>query len=163
MTTKPFANGPHVPGLAFAFRVTMYMGERMRFGKGATGLGRGYASAAHGVIEGPRLNGKVLENSGGDYAIFRPDHTVQFNAHYVLQADDGTYIYMNNSGFRHGTPEVNARLEANEVLDPSEYYFRMRPVFDCPKGPHDWLTRTVIIGTADRREDHSIFDYYAVV
>ena len=154
--------GPNKPELEFAFRITMFMGERERFGVGPTGLMRGFTGAAHGTIEGPRLNGKVVSGSGGDYPIFRPDETVQLNAHYLLESTDGTRIYMHNMGYRHATPEVNERLRANEVLDPSSYYFRLHPVFDCPKGPHDWLTRTVIVGTADRREDHSIFDYYAV-
>ena len=35
--------------------------------------------------------------------------------------------------------------------------------FETPPGKHDWLTRTIIVGSAERRTDHSIFDYYAVL
>jgi hypothetical protein len=38
-------------------------------------------------------------------------------------------------------------------------------VFDTPEGPHDWLTRTVILGTGRRygNPDHTIFTYYEVL
>ena len=46
----------------------------------------------------------------------------------------------------------------------SNTYFRITPVFDAPVGPHDWLTRTVIVGRGRRLPDpdHTVFDYYAV-
>jgi hypothetical protein len=42
---------------------------------------------------------------------------------------------------------------------------RTPPVFDTPVGPHDWLTRTVILGTGKRHAnpDNTIFTYYAVL
>jgi hypothetical protein len=40
---------------------------------------------------------------------------------------------------------------------------RLAPTFDTPRGPHDWLTRTVIVGRAERHADHSVFDYFAVL
>lgn len=63
---RPFG-GPSKPELNFAFRITIYMGERHRFGAGPSGTTRGFTSVAHGLIEGPRLSGKVLAASGGDY------------------------------------------------------------------------------------------------
>ncbi len=45
-----------------------------------------------GVIKGPYLNGKIVPSSGGDYALFRPDDTVELNGRYMLEADDGTLI-----------------------------------------------------------------------
>jgi hypothetical protein len=54
-------------------------------------------------------------------------------------------------------------MEALEPVDSSQYYMRMTPVFETPVGKHDWLTRTVIVGSAERHADHSIFDYYAVL
>ena len=73
MTTKPFANGPHVPGLEFVFRVTMYMGERMRFGTGATGLGRGYASVED-------IDTAMRDGLGRRWAFMGPFETIDLNA-----------------------------------------------------------------------------------
>ena len=70
---------------------------------------------------------------------------------------------LRNHGYRHGPKEVIDRLLAYQPVDPSSYYFRVRPVFDVPAGPHDWLARTIIVGSADRHRTHSIFSYYALV
>jgi hypothetical protein len=148
--------------LEFAFRIRMELGIRQKIGELPSGSIRGFVSAAGGTVEGPRLNGRVVPNSGGDWALYRPDNTVQFSARYMLEADDGTQIYMQNTGYRHASPEVAKKMEALEPVDPSQYYFRITPTFETPVGKHDWLTRHLIIGTADRRADHSIFHYYIV-
>jgi hypothetical protein len=148
--------------LEFAFRIRMELGIRQKIGELPSGSVRGFVSAAGGTVEGPRLNGRVVPNSGGDWALYRPDNTVQFSARYMLEADDGTQIYMQNTGYRHALPEVAKKMEALEPVDPSQYYFRITPTFETPVGKHDWLTRHLIIGTADRRADHSIFHYYIV-
>jgi hypothetical protein len=54
-------------------------------------------------------------------------------------------------------------MEAFEPVDHREYYMRVAPTFEAPVGPHDWLTRTVFVGSADRYLDHSIFRYFAVL
>jgi hypothetical protein len=154
---------PATPRLEFVFRIKMLLGIRQKFGPLPQGSIRGFVSAAGGTVEGPRLNGRVVPNSGADWALYRDDHTVGFDARYMLEADDGTPIYMMNRGYRHAPPDVAARQEALEPVDPSEYYMRIAPSFETPIGKHDWLTRTIIVGSAERRSDHSIFDYYAVL
>ena len=155
--------GPVKPTLEFVFRIKMLLGIRQKLGPLPTGGLRGFVSAAGGTIEGPRLQGKVVANSGGDWAMYRPDHAVTFNARYMLEADDGTQIYMQNRGYRHAPPETAARMEALEPVDPTMYYMRVAPTFETPAGKHDWLMRTIIVGSAQRHADHSIFDYYAVL
>jgi hypothetical protein len=149
-------------GLEYAFQIRMELGIRQKIGEIPQGSVRGFVAAAGGVITGPLLQGRVIPNSGGDWALYRNDYSVQFSARYMLEAEDGTQIYMQNVGYRHASPEVAARMEALEQVDPSEYYFRVTPTFETPIGKHDWLTRTLIIGTAQRFADHSIFTYYAV-
>ena len=77
----------------------MLLGIRQKFGPLPQGSIRGFVSAAGGTVEGPRLNGRVVPNSGGDWALYRDDHTVGFDARYMLEADDGTPIYMMNRGY----------------------------------------------------------------
>lgn len=149
--------------LEFIFQIRMELGIRQKIGMTPAGFNRGFVAAAGGVVSGPRLNGQVVPNSGGDWAMYRSDNSVQFSARYMLEADDGTQIYMQNAGYRHASPEVAARMEALEQVDPSEYYFRITPSFETPVGKHDWLTRTLIIGTAHRHAEHSVFSYYAVL
>ena len=154
---------PIRPTLDFIFRIRLELGVRQKFGPMPRGSVRGFVAAAGGTVEGPRLTGRVVPNSGGDWATYRSDYTVEFDARYMLEANDGTAIYMTNRGFRHAPPGTAARMEALDTVDPSHYYMRMTPVFETPVGKHDWLTRTVIVGSAERHADHSIFDYYAVL
>jgi len=154
------AFNPPALGLEFAFRIRLNLGIRNKIGEIPSGGIRGFVSAAGGIIEGPMLNGIVVPNSGGDWALYRPDNTVAFQAHYMLQADDGTDIYIRNSGYRHAPPEVARRQEALEPVDFSEYYMRITPTFDTPIGKHDWLTRNIIVGCGERHADFSMFHYY---
>lgn len=61
-------------------------------------------------------------------------------------------------------PTSAAETPAGPGGSEQQYYFRTTPQFDTPVGPHDWLTRTVIVGTGRRHADpdHTIFTYYAV-
>ena len=88
-------------------------------------------------------------------AAHSPDGVIELKAHYLLQADDGTKIYIQNLGYL-----VRAQPGSSQ---PS--YFRVTPYFRVPKGPHDWLSRTVVVGGGERRSnpDRTLFRYYALV
>ena len=121
--------------------------------------------AGRGTVTGPRLSGRVVPCSGGDYAHIRPDGVVEINAHYLLEASDGTLIYVQNRGFiDRSHPGINVPGEAG-ADSSTPYYFRITPTFRTPIGPHDWLTRTVILGVGERHQepDYSLFRYYAVL
>jgi hypothetical protein len=151
--------------LEFVFQIRIDFKERVRFPSPMGG--RVYVPVAGGTISGPRLQGKVLPYSGGDYARAHLDGAGDLNAHYMLEAADGTPIYIYNKGYLYGmrpdgTPIPQAEKKGFEIA--SSTYFVCTPVFDCPIGPHDWLTRTVIVGKGKRipEPDHTIFDYFAV-
>jgi hypothetical protein len=144
--------------LEYVFQVRIDFKERVSF-KTPNGR-RAYVPAISGVIEGPRLQGRVVPRSGADYA-----GNGRLDAHYMLEASDGTMIYINNTGYLY--PMDGKPIDRN---DPSwggdrEFYFRCTPYFDTPVGPHDWLTRTVIVGSGKRHAnpDYTIFTYYAVL
>jgi len=144
--------------LEYVFQIRIEFSERVSF-KTPNGR-RSYVPAISGVIEGPRLQGRVVPRSGADYA-----GNGRLDAHYMLQASDGTMIYINNTGYIY--------LKNGQAIDrndpswggDSDFYFRVTPVFDTPVGPHDWLTRTVIVGSGKRyaNPDHTVFTYYAVL
>ena len=92
----------------------------------------------------------------------RPQSTFEFDAHYLLEASDGTKIRLRNHGYRYGPKEVIDRLLAYQPVDPASYYMRMTPSFEVPAGPHAWLGKTVFVGTGNRRPSYSIFRYWAV-
>ncbi|HWW64063.1 MAG TPA: DUF3237 domain-containing protein [Sphingomonadaceae bacterium] len=151
------------PALDFAFRIRLEFGSgpRLRFDPAYAGFTRGFVSVLGGTIEGPRLNGRVVSQSGGDWPKLWKSGLVEFEAHYILEADDGTPLYIHNRGIAYAGPEALAALERGE--QPAETpYCRITPRFEAPPGPHEWMTRTVFVGTGERRGDHSVFDYYSV-
>lgn len=144
--------------LEYVFQIRIEFSERVSF-KTPNGR-RAYVPAVSGVIEGPRLQGRVVPRSGADYA-----GNGRLDAHYMLQASDGTMIYINNTGYIY--LKNGREIDRNDPSwgGDSDFYFRVTPVFDTPVGPHDWLTRTVIVGSGKRyaNPDHTVFTYYAVL
>jgi len=151
------------PDLKYVFEMHVRLGERMHSETLSSGDKRAFVPVTGGEIFGPRLSGEVVPFSGGDWPSVRPDASAVFNARYLIKASDGELIQIKNRGIRYGSKETISRILAGERVDPSEYYMRLAPRFDAPVGPHDWLTRTVFIGVGERKKDHSVFRYWAVL
>ena len=126
----------------------------MVFGPVSGGARQGYVPLRSGIVRGPRFNGRVMERSGADWATVRTDGVVETRAHYMLEADDGTPVYIENRGYIYHT----------QPGAPGPAYFRCTPYFRAPVGKHDWLNRTVIVGGGERHQDpdHTIFRYFTV-
>jgi hypothetical protein len=153
-----------VPALELAFQVRLDFdpGPRVRFQPGGAAFTRGFVAVAGGEVSGPRLHGRVVAGSGGDWPRIWGSGLVEFEAHYMLEADDGTPIYIHNRGIAWSSPDVLTRMETGEPVDPGETYCRITPRFEAPAGPHEWLNRTIFVGVAERRGPSTLFDYYAV-
>jgi hypothetical protein len=156
------------PRLEFAMEVRLRFTRVQTLVDVPTGGTRSAVYVDSGEFFGPRLKGKAVPNSGGDYAYFRPDDTAAFDARYMLQEDDGTLIYMQNRGFLWGRkPDVMERLrkwafEGGKPVPHAEYYLRANPTFEVAKGKHDWLTRHVFVGVGERLPDGNRVRYYAL-
>jgi len=152
------------------FDIRINFDKRWSLGPVYGGAKQGYTSVGEGsTVSGPRLNGGLVDYSGADWPIVRHDGVVELNAHYMIQADDGTLIYIRNLGYVHGP--LHARGQAPDEVPAIPRYFRCTPYFRAPEGPHDWLNRTVIVGVGQRMPklvpedapDHSLFRYYAIL
>jgi hypothetical protein len=156
------------PKLEFAFECRLMFTRVLAIPEVHNGGFRSAVLVDEGHFEGPRLKGKAVPNSGGDYAHFRADDTSVFDARYLLEVEDGTIIYMQNKGFLWGRhPDTMTKLrswafEGGPPVDASDYYLRAQPTFETPKGKHDWLTRHVFIGVGERKPDGNLVRYYAV-
>lgn len=150
------------PAFAYEMSVQISLKPKLAVGAMPAGGDRFFVEITDGHFEGPRLKGKVLPG-GGDWAHARPDGTLDFDARYQLQHEDGSLIYLQNRGFRWGTPEVMARLARREPVDPSEYYMRVSPRFEVATGPHDWLTRHVFVGIGDKIPSGNVIHYYRLL
>lgn len=103
-----------------------------------------------GAFEGARLRGRVLPG-GADWQVVRADGVADLDARYTLETDDGALVYVRNRGYRHGPPEVIARLAKGEAVDPSLYYMRTTPCFETGDARYAWLNRLVCVATGARR------------
>jgi Protein of unknown function (DUF3237) len=157
------------PKLEFALEVRLRFARVQTIPDMPTGASRGAVYVDSGEFSGPRLCGKAVPNSGGDYALFRPDGTVSFDACYMLEENDGTLILLRNRGFLWGyKPDTMKRLRemafhGGPHVGPSEYYLRAAPSFEVAAGKHDWLTRHVFIGIGERKADGNLIRYYALL
>lgn len=157
------------PKLEFVFEIDLNFTRTQNINDMPTGAGRGAVYLDSGTISGPRLNGTAVPNSGGDYALFRPDDVLSFDARYMLQENDGTLIMIHNKGYLWGRyadtmTKIRAWIfENGPVVPESDYYLRAFPTFEVEKGKHDWLMRHVIVGIGKRKEAGNIVRYYALL
>jgi hypothetical protein len=117
---------------------------------GDTPLGRRRIIGITGGSFTGRLQGRVLPG-GADWQIIRADGTADLDARYTLETADDALIYVTNRGYRHGPPEVVARLAKGEDVDPALYYMRTTPWFETSAPAYAWLNRIVCVGTGARR------------
>ena len=149
------------PALRFVFRGEVTIGPPVDHGAVAGGRRR-FIPITGGIFDGADFKATVLPG-GGDWQTIAPDGTIDLEARYAVQAEDGTVIRVTNQGYRRATPQVQRKLEAGEAVDPSDYYFRTRPRFDCAAdGAHGWLASTIFICDAGRKADRVLLDFYAV-
>lgn len=146
--------------LALEFRISL--GTRMHI-ELADGYTRGAVLIEDGTFSGPGISGTIVHKSGGDFPMVREDGSGRFESQYLLRTDDGAFIFKRSTGVRHAPPEIVEKLLAQEPVDPESYYMRMTPRFEAPKGPYDWLNRTLFVGVGQRNPTGSIFRYWKVV
>lgn len=115
-----------------------------------------------GTVEGPRLKGKVLPG-GADWQIVRSDGVVHLTARYTIETDSGGLILVNSEGYRHGPPEVMARLARDETVDPALYYFRAFMRFETANPSAAWLNRILAIGRGARMSGAVRLDVFEVL
>lgn len=157
------------PALEFVFEIDLDFTRMHMLRDTGAGFGRGAVYVDAGRVAGPRLNGRVVPDSGGDWAMFRQDDTVAFDARYMIEADDGGLILIRNRGFLWGRkPDTIARIQAwiHEGGDPvpeDDYYLRASPSFETDARKHDWLTRHVIVGVGKRKQHGNVVRYHALL
>ncbi|MCP5146190.1 MAG: DUF3237 domain-containing protein [Gammaproteobacteria bacterium] len=156
------------PRLEFAMEVTLEFTRVQNIEDMPQGFGRGAVYLDGGSFQGPKLRGRAVPDSGGDYAMFRPDDVLSFDARYLLEEDDGTMIVIYNAGYLWGRqPDTMAKIREwifnnGPEVPHSEYYLRAFPRFEVQSGKHDWLMRHVFIGVGERLQHGNRFRYYAL-
>jgi hypothetical protein len=115
-----------------------------------------------GSFVGERLSGEILEG-GSDWQTIRGDGSMTLNVRLVLKTTDEALIGMTYQGVRHGPPDILARIDRGEVVDPASYYFRINPLFETAAPKYDWINRIVAIGIGHRQADGPIYSVFEVL
>jgi len=140
--TAPALSTEHV------FDIRALIGEPRSGAAGRLGQ-RLHIPITGGEVRGPRLTGRILPG-GSDWVLCRRDGSSLIDAHYTIEADDGTPIYVRNRGLRVSSADVLERLRKGDPVSPEEMYFRSAPEFDAPEGPHGWLSDSLFVARLSR-------------
>jgi len=152
---------PPRPQLEPMFRASVAVASPRALGK--TPLGeRRIIDITGGEVAGPKLAGRILPG-GADWQIIRTDGVAVLEARYTIEAEDGTLVYVQNFGYRHGPADVLAQVHRGEDVDPARYYFRSTPVFETSAHALEWMNRTIAVCSGVRTRERVILDFYAVV
>jgi hypothetical protein len=142
------------------FRAEIALAVPLEVGDTPTGRRR-IIGITGGSFAGERLQGRILAG-GADWQIVRADGVAWLDARYTMATHDGALIHVDNRGYRHGPPEVLARLAAGEPVDPASYYMRTTPWFETGDARYAWLNRVVCVATGARHADGVVLNVFEV-
>jgi hypothetical protein len=115
-----------------------------------------------GALFGPRLSGKVLPG-GADFQLVVSPTLVRLEARYVFETEAGELVYIENQGVRAASPEVIARLNRGEPVEPQLVYGRTRPRFETASPALSWLMSHSFVGSLRRAPDHVQVAFFRVL
>lgn len=115
-----------------------------------------------GVVRGPLLNGQVLAG-GADFQLILGGGTqAQLDARYVIELDDGTRVFVQNTALRVASLENSQRIMRGEPVNPADIYFRCQPRFEATGDKWAWLSESQFIGSGRRAPDGVFLSFYRV-
>jgi uncharacterized protein DUF3237 len=140
----------------------MRLSSRMQIVGPTPGYMRRVGAVSGGAFEGERLSGEVLD-SGNDWQTVRSDSAVTLDVRLVLKTDDEAMIGMSYRGIRHGSPDILARIDRGETVDPATYYFRIASFFEAAAPKYDWLNRLIAVGIGHRTAEGPIYSLFELL
>lgn len=149
------------PALQHVCDLTIDVGAPLTLGAGRAGLRR-VVPIVGGTVQGPSLNGKIL-NLGGDWLTIFGDGLARLSARYLVETDDGALIEIRDEGYRHGPAEVMARLSTGAEVAADDYYMRSTPRLETGDPRYAWVNRTVFVGHSARLAGKVVISLYAVL
>lgn len=148
------------PNLSFLFDLELKVESPHLPGKTPIG-NRRIIRIISGEFTGEKLSGIVIPG-GDDWITVREDGTIIQDVRILLKTNDDELIMMSYRGIRTGSKDVLARLDKNEDVSRSEYYFRTAPIFETSSEKLDWLNKRLFISTGQRLEGKVRYSVYQV-
>lgn len=130
---------------------------------GATpGVNRRVGIVTGGSFQGERLSGSV-QDGGADWQDVHADGTTALDVRLILQTEDGALIGMRYTGVRAGPPEVLAKIDQGQAVDPAAYYLRTAARFETASEPYAWLNRIIAVGAGHREPGGPVYSLFEVL
>jgi hypothetical protein len=117
-----------------------------------------------GTLEGPKIKGRFLP-SGGDWVRVRSDGSLALDVRCCVETDDGALIYIIYGGRFVVPTELQPRVfdfEAEDRVDPKDYYFRIAPYFETSSPKYAWLNGICAVGVGQTVRGGVAYSVYAV-
>ena len=151
---------PAPPALVPMTQIRCEVGALVTLGPAKYGERR-YVPLGGGTVQGPELNGTLVEG-GVDWQVQRADGVTDIAAHYVIRTTDGALVEVQSEGMRHGPAEVMARLARGEPVARDEYFFRT--VVRFTTGAPAWLhlNKVLAIAVGQREATRVLLDLYRI-
>ncbi|KAJ5381877.1 uncharacterized protein N7496_004305 [Penicillium cataractarum] len=161
------------PPLELVFTLQVDLAPPLDYGSTATGDKR-FIPITGGKVAGPKFEGKILPNTGGDWNTVRSDGVVHLYARYTIQAEDGTLIGILNEGYGRASQEIMKVVfedtdpaKASMANGGADWYTRTSPRFEVDVGneKHGWLAKSVFLGNLKppQRPGYVEIDVYEVL
>ena len=132
----------------FLFTLSADVGELISLGPCPLGERR-VVYIGTGTFEGPQMRGELI--GGADWQMLRSDGVLELDARYAIKEQRGGVVQVLSQGYRHGPPEVMARLARGEDVDPESYFFRTTMRFETGASELAWLNKIIAVATAERQ------------
>ena len=116
-----------------------------------------------GTVTGPRLNGKVMAGGADFQLILHGGTQAHLDARYVIELDDGSRVFVQNTALRVASLENSQRIMNGQPVDPSAVYFRCQPKLEATRPEWAWLSESQFIGTGRRAPDGVFLSFYRVL
>ena len=116
-----------------------------------------------GTVTGPRLNGKVMAGGADFQLILNGGTQAHLDARYVIELDDGSRVFVQNTALRVASLENSQRIMNGQPVDPSAVYFRCQPKLEATAPQWAWLSESQFIGNGRRAPDGVFLSFYRVL
>ncbi|CAN1496656.1 Uncharacterised protein family UPF0311 [Burkholderiaceae bacterium] len=115
-----------------------------------------------GTVTGPHMQGRIVPG-GADFQLIVGDGTqAHLDARYVLELQDGSRVFVQNTALRVASTEDSAKIRRGEPVDPARVYFRCQPKFEATHPQWAWLAEHQFIGVGLRLPDAVHLNFYKV-
>ena len=151
-----------VPTLEFAFAAAVSVSPRFSLGQ-VHGGERRVIPITGGTVTGPRVNGKVLAGGADFQLILEGGTQAHLDARYVIELDDGSRVFVQNTALRVASLENSQRIMQGQPVNPDEIYFRCQPKLEATAPQWAWLSESQFVGTGRRAPDGVFLSFYRVL